>query len=79
MSLTTNKEVETLFNALASSGAYMDLYSFFTKTADAEKKKLTELAVGSLAKPELRDTAMMQLGRSMMLDELISFMRQFIK
>lgn len=79
MSLTTNKEVEALFNALASSGAYMDLYSFFTKTADAEKKKLTELAVGALAKPELRDAAELQLGRSVMMDELILFMKQFIK
>lgn len=79
MSLTTNKDVEALFNALASSGAYMDLYSFFTKCADAEKQTLMELAVGALAKPELRDAAELQLGRSMMMDEITSFMRQFIK
>lgn len=79
MSLTTNKDVEALFNALASSGAYMDLYSFFTKIADAEKEKLMELAVGALTKPELRDAAELQFGRSMMMDEITSFMRQFIK
>ena len=79
MSLTTNKDVEALFNALASSGAYMDLYSFFTKIADAEKEKLMELAVGALAKPELRDAAELQLGRSVMMDELTSFMKQFTK
>ena len=64
---------------MAYAGAYMDLYSFFTKIADAEKEKLMELAVGALTKPELRDAAELQFGRSVMMNELISFMKQFIK
>lgn len=79
MSLTTNKETDALFTALASSGAYMDLYSFFLRQEREEQDKLTELAVGALTKPELTNLAQVQLGRCAALSDLVGYVRKFIK
>lgn len=79
MSLTTNKETDALFTALASSGAYMDLYSFFLRQEREEQDKLTELAVGALTKPELTNLAQVQLGRCAAMGELVSYAQKFMK
>lgn len=79
MSLTTNKETDALFTALASSGAYTDLYSFFLRQEREEQDKLTELAVGALTKPELTNLAQVQLGRCAAMGELVSYARKFMK
>ena len=44
---------------------------------DNEREVLTNIAVGSLTRPELVAQAQVQLGRVELLDELISFLGRF--
>lgn len=79
MSLATSKETDALFSALASSGAYTDLFSFFLKQEREEREQLKELAIGALTKPELSNLAQVQLGRCAALSDLVGYVRKFIK
>ena len=78
MSLRPDDATISLFRALASSSAsYDELEGCFRRMLDNEREVLTNIAVGSLTRPELVAQAQVQLGRVELLDELISFLGRF--
>lgn len=78
MSLRPDDATISLFRALASSSAsYEEMKGCFLRMLDNEREVLTNIAVGSLTRPELVAQAQVQLGRVELLDELISFLGRF--
>ena len=64
MSLRPDDATISLFRALASSSAsYEEMKGCFRRMLDNEREVLTNIAVGSLTRPELVAQAQVQLGR----------------
>lgn len=79
MSLTTNRDRDSLFKALASSGAYEGFLKVLQDLRSDELDSLNLVAVAALADPTLVTTAQMIRGRYAMIEDLIAYAEKFTK
>lgn len=67
------REIDQIFDILASSGAYADLLAYWKNCADEEYERLKTMAIASLKQRELTSTAQIQYGRWQMAKEMYDF------